>query len=442
MPGIDDIGRIRETLDNIRSNIGTKPRRIFYVDSTNGNDNYDGRSRVHPVHSINIAIGLAGHGDLIHIARDTYDEAVSIPAGKNGLQIICEPGVYIVNTDPGTVVAIASDAVYWEGGILETNGQVGMVSNGQWFIGKNIRVYNCTVGFDLNGAHPLLINCFANDIATTGFDISEDSGVYIDCTCHGLAASRGFYFSHTNAHFNILMRCATVGCTAAGYELVAGADENLIGLCIQSAVCGGPVNAGANNTFASHSEGSVITAGNSLQEDLSAIETYVDELESRLTAARAGYLDSIPRILCSMDFWSVPQEEVAVTAGAGDKALPDVTVADLPAGATVVRAVAMFKFRMVENTNAGANSLSGAQEIQVRDDSPSAWTDAINFVASQFSLAASTREGGDVLIGAIDVAATVDGNDTYNLQWDEAVAALANLQFNDVQVGLRIWYSI
>jgi hypothetical protein len=249
MPGIDDIGRIKETLDNIRNNIGTKPRRIFYVDSTNGNNNYDGRSPTRPVHSINTAIGLAGHGDAIHIARDTYDEVISIPAGKNGLQIICEPGVYIVNTVPGTVVAIASDAVYWEGGIIETNGQIGMAVNGNWFVGKNIRVYNCTVGFDLNSAHPLLINCFANDIATTGFDISEDSGVYIDCTCHGLAASRGFYFSHTNAHFNILLRCATLGCTAAGYECVAGADENLFDHCSQSVLCAGPTDAGTNNTW-------------------------------------------------------------------------------------------------------------------------------------------------------------------------------------------------
>lgn len=212
---------------------------------------------------------------------------------------------------------------------------------------------------------------------------------------------------------------------------------------------------------------------------LEILKAYVDSLETavgaieggttlhnKLTAARAALLDEITaarmaeldaanlpadidslkasqaRQLFSMDFWSVPQEEVAVTAVAGDKALPDVTVSDLPAGAVVVKATAMFKFRIVENTNVAANSLSGAQEIQVRTDAPGAWTDAINFVAAQFGLAASTREGGDVVIGAIDVAGTVAANDTYNFQWDEAIAAQANLQFNDVQVGLRIWYSV
>jgi len=143
-----------------------------------------------------------------------------------------------------------------------------------------------------------------------------------------------------------------------------------------------------------------------------------------------------------VDFWSVPQEEVSVPAAAADQSLPDVTVAGLPTGAIVVRAIAVFKFRMIENTNAGANKLSGAQEIQVRDDTPGAWADCINFVDDQFGIAGSTREGGDVILGAIDVSSTVDGNDTYNFQWDEAVADLAALNFNDVQTGIRVWYRL
>ena len=144
----------------------------------------------------------------------------------------------------------------------------------------------------------------------------------------------------------------------------------------------------------------------------------------------------------SMDFWSTPEDAITVTNVAGDKALPDVTVGGLPAGATIVRAAAMFKFRMVEETSAGANALDGAQEIQVRDDSPGAWIDAINFIADQFTLASEAREGGDVCIGAVDISATVDGNDTYNFQWDEALADADGIKFNDIQVGIRIWYSI
>ena len=153
-------------------------------------------------------------------------------------------------------------------------------------------------------------------------------------------------------------------------------------------------------------------------------------------------LDSKDRVLCCMDFWSLPEDAIDIDDAATDIALPDVVVADLPAGAVVVRAIAIFKFRVIRETSGGANALDGAQEIQVRDDSPSAWVDAINFIADQFTLAASAEESGDVCIGAIDVSGTVDGNDTYNFQWDEALADADDLTLNDIQVGLRIWYTV
>jgi len=159
-----------------------------------------------------------------------------------------------------------------------------------------------------------------------------------------------------------------------------------------------------------------------------------------------GEINYLQRILCSMDFWSQPQEEVQLTDNAApgtDVALPDVTIADLPAGATVVRAIALFKFRMVENTNAAANALQGDQHIQVRDDTPGTWRDAISMMDNMFTLAAGPfREGGDVAVCDHDIAVEVDGNDTYNFQWAASLVDQANLQFNDVQVGLRIWYSV
>jgi len=161
----------------------------------------------------------------------------------------------------------------------------------------------------------------------------------------------------------------------------------------------------------------------------------------RLEVINDNIVDNTPRTVSCMDFWSLPQEEVQLTSGAGDKTLPDVTVAGIPTGATITRVVALLRFRVIENTFAGGNSLSNAQEIQVRDDSPSAWADAINFVDGMFAFTAASREGGLILEGAIDIKATVDGNDGYNFQWDEAIAAQNNLQFNDVQVGLRIYFT-
>jgi len=152
--------------------------------------------------------------------------------------------------------------------------------------------------------------------------------------------------------------------------------------------------------------------------------------------------------LLSMDFWSDPIEEAQIDAAGVTVSLPAVTIDKIPAGATILRAIAMFKFRMVENTNAAANKLNGgtaaatSQVIQVRDDTPSAWIDAINFADDQFGLDGETREGGDVCIGSIDISGVVAGNDGYEFQWLLGRADLDFISFNDVQVGIRVWYSV
>jgi hypothetical protein len=150
------------------------------------------------------------------------------------------------------------------------------------------------------------------------------------------------------------------------------------------------------------------------------------------------------RALFVMDFWSDMMEEIAVTGAQSTIALPTVTVADLPAGAAIVRAIGMFKFRMVENTNAGANKLDAAAPLPIQfDDSvATGYITAIDFVDDAFSLGATAREGGDVIIGDNNIAAIVDGNDVYSCRWLDAKADLANIQFNDCQIGLRIWYSV
>ena len=152
--------------------------------------------------------------------------------------------------------------------------------------------------------------------------------------------------------------------------------------------------------------------------------------------------------LLSMDFWSEPLEEARINAAGITVSLPTVTIGGLPGGAVILRAIAMFKFRMVENTNAAANKLNGgtaaatSQVIQVRDDTPGAWGDAINFADDQIGLDGETREGGDVCIGSIDISSIVDGNDIYEFQWLLGRADLDFISFNDVQVGIRAWYSV
>ena len=155
----------------------------------------------------------------------------------------------------------------------------------------------------------------------------------------------------------------------------------------------------------------------------------------------AGISGGSKRSVIVQDFWSAYQEEVAVTGTATDISMPSVTIASLPSGATVNKVIALVKFRVIEDTSGSANKLSGAQNIQVKKSTSSTWVDAIALIDDLFGIAASTREGGDAIIGLTDVSAEVTGNATYNFQWASAIADGANLNFNDVQIGLRVEYS-
>jgi hypothetical protein len=172
-------------------------------------------------------------------------------------------------------------------------------------------------------------------------------------------------------------------------------------------------------------------------------------LLTRLSAVRAGYLDNLSAGAAaleatsakkgsSMDFWSESMETFTIPAADADTAItPTVVVAGLPAGCTILRVVAMFKYRKVSAV--ADSAINGAQEFQVDDVANTGWLDCIKLADNQFTLKAGDIEGGDVLIGSIDIKARVDADDTYDFQLDEGHADTA-LVFTGVQVGLRVWY--
>lgn len=130
------------------------------------------------------------------------------------------------------------------------------------------------------------------------------------------------------------------------------------------------------------------------------------------------------------------QALVQVTSGAGDKALPDIVIAGLDG--PVTHAWLGFMFACVRNTNAALNKLDGAQNIQFRL-AGGAWVNAIAFVDDMFRVAASSARGGLVAWGAIDLAAYITGDGTYNCQWDAALSDQDNLEFDDIQMLLGLW---
>ena len=141
------------------------------------------------------------------------------------------------------------------------------------------------------------------------------------------------------------------------------------------------------------------------------------------------------------DFWSVPDVDDLVTlnATAADEALPDVVIDELPNGLTVVRVVAMLKFRAIEESSGASNSivLAGTEHIQVRL-SGGTFVDAIQLVAGELEVAGTSRDGGDVLIGSINIKADVKVAGTYNFQIENADVTAASLLLRGVQTGLRV----
>ncbi len=169
--------------------------------------------------------------------------------------------------------------------------------------------------------------------------------------------------------------------------------------------------------------------------------------------ALADYLIALKTVIQPpVDFWSTSVLQVQLQAAATSlAAMATVTVASLPTGATVVKAVAMMMFGDRYNAHATTvNKLNGAtvadtsQVIQVADDTPGTYYDAINFADDQLNTPSLSYGAGVVIIGSINLAGAgkVDANDGYIFRWLLSRADLDFLNLNDVQFGLRIWYTV
>lgn len=145
------------------------------------------------------------------------------------------------------------------------------------------------------------------------------------------------------------------------------------------------------------------------------------------------------------DFWSDVDNQVDLTDSATATGLPDIVVSGLPSGMTLQRVMLLLKVRAIENTSAtGTNAINGAQNIVIKKDSE-AWGSAItaiNLADNMWEVPALTKESGDILVGDIDIKATVEGDDTYNIRIEDALVDYDNLRLHDVQVGLRFFWEI
>jgi len=190
----------------------------------------------------------------------------------------------------------------------------------------------------------------------------------------------------------------------------------------------------------------LIPADPATETSVSGVEAKVDTIDGVVDSIKTE-TDKIPRITNFMDFWSDPSASVTLTAGgeSGVVALPDVVVADLPTGVTIIRVVAVIKIALIRDSSGSDNAIDVATgHIEVQKGGAGGYMTAINIPDNAWlvDVSSSAERGGDALIGSIDIKTKVNGNGTYNFEFDDIGVDGNSLLLVDVIVGLRVYFTV
>ncbi|MFQ6029151.1 MAG: hypothetical protein ACE5Q6_16855 [Dehalococcoidia bacterium] len=169
----------------------------------------------------------------------------------------------------------------------------------------------------------------------------------------------------------------------------------------------------------------------SLRQGFGAGRPLTDREIGELSESRGGRLV----------FAGAVQATLVLPAVAASLTLPSVTIPSLPAGITIDRVIAAVAWRKQLDSSGVANAVNGDQQVQVRDDTPGTFRDAITIADNSLETAANATEGGLMLLGDSDISVEVDGADTYEFQWQNAQVDGASLTLHDVQTYLIVEYT-
>jgi len=155
----------------------------FYVDGTNGNDEYDGESWNTAFATIQHAIDEAGSWATIYVKNGTYTENLNIPATKDNLEIHGEDAwsTYIVCADNTTdTIVVDMDHFRITGCKIEATGTKAAISYSAGWGVTEIVIDHCTLysdnGYGVSGGHPSVIeDCVI--FAKYGIYISGAGGI-------------------------------------------------------------------------------------------------------------------------------------------------------------------------------------------------------------------------------------------------------------------------
>ncbi len=219
---------VHEELDVHLTHISNFTGEIYYV-SKSGDDSNNGHAP--DIAFLTVAAGIAAlaAGDRLIIKAGTYDED-GLALTLSGLELVCEIGTIFQNSAPDTVLTISGDNCIVNGLLLEpTAGEIGVVVSGSYcrITDAYPHVAGAT-GWSITGEHNVFERCRADNYTVTGFNVTEAENIFTQCISYGAGATRGFYFSNTDAHENIMNSCVTINNDTAGIEFVSGADLNRV----------------------------------------------------------------------------------------------------------------------------------------------------------------------------------------------------------------------
>lgn len=187
-------------------------------------------------------------------------------------------------------------------------------------------------------------------------------------------------------------------------------------------------------------EAAITAAHATTDGKVDTVDTIVDAIKTQT--------DKMPRILCHMDFWSLPLQ-ITITSVAGDKGLVDVVVSGLPSNVTIIAVQGTFVCDSVQNSATDVANYLESTKIQVHKKVAGTDIDAIVLeVNKAFRFTDDMIRGGTVFVAdwatatAAGILAEVATNTTYEMWFDVAEAVANNLVLDGAAFGLRIWFTI
>lgn len=176
--------------------------------------------------------------------------------------------------------------------------------------------------------------------------------------------------------------------------------------------------------------------------DLPAVKTVVDDIHTNTSAL----LTQLPLLVSHMDFWADNNAEEAIdTTATTDINQNSVTVAGIPASATIIRVVAMLKIALIKTSSGADNAVNGNTALKVdADQAYGSLVTAIDITDNSWAVdfSEATERGGDVLVGDNDIKTEVTGNATYYGQLTNIRCDGNFLLLKDVSWGLRIYFTV